>query len=55
MFYTAKQPRDMRKRLVTIQHIVCIQYPHHITSRHLNALVDGVVHAAVPLADPLEG
>ena len=44
----------MRQRLVTRQNIVGVQDPDHIASRHLDAFVDGVVHSAVLLADPLE-
>ena len=44
----------MRQRILPLQHVIRIQYPHHIASRHLDTLVDGVVHSLIPFADPPE-
>ena len=53
--FTETGASNMRKRLVAIEHIVGVQYSNDIARCHLDSLVDGVVHAVIFLADPLEG
>ena len=51
-FYTAKSPHNMGKRILRLEHVVRIQNPHYVPCRHLDSLVDGIVHAFVTLGEP---
>jgi len=44
----------MRQRLVACQHIIGVQDSHDIARRHLDALVDGIIHAVVFFRKPTE-
>ena len=44
-----ERPRDVRKGMVGLEHVVRVEDAHHVAGRHRDALVHGVVEAVVAL------